>query len=85
MMKAVQYKLKMGYSPEDLYKVIDNYARLVESDRAPGYGEWGLGELMRNIAYFDMLLDDKWEGFRRQRREKPHWYAEEPVWDSREG
>jgi len=61
MKQAIQKKLKMGYSPEDLLKVIENYSRLGKS--APGYGEWGLTECMRNKVYFDNLLDDKWQGF----------------------
>jgi len=60
---AIQKKLKMGYSPEDLLQVIENYSRLVREGTAPGYGEWGLTELMRNMVYFDNLLDDKWQGF----------------------
>jgi len=63
MVKAIQKKLKMGYQPEDLLKVIDNYSRLVETKTAPGYGDWGLTELMRNCMYFDNLLDDDWQGF----------------------
>jgi len=63
MKRAIQGKLKMGYSPEDLFKVIDNYSRLVEHNCAPGYNEWGLTELMRNRVYFDNLLDDDWKGF----------------------
>jgi len=60
---AIQKKLKMGYSPEDLIKVIENYSRLVGEGTAPGYGDWGLTECMRNMVYFDNLLDDKWQGF----------------------
>jgi len=65
---AIQKKLKMGYSPEDLLKVIDNYSRLAELGQAPGYGNWGLTECMRNIVYFDNLLDDEWEGFMTTKR-----------------
>jgi len=60
---AIQKKLKMGYAPEDLLKVIDNYSRLADLGTAPGYGEWGLTECMRNCVWFDNLLDDEWEGF----------------------
>jgi len=67
MRVAIQKKLKMGYSPEDLLKVIENYSRLVDEGTAPGYGTWGLTECMRNMVYFDNLLDDKWIGF------KPHF------------
>jgi len=63
MRLAIQKKLKMGYSPEELFQVIDNYSRLVKEGAAPGYGEWSLTELMRNRVYFDNLLDDKWRGF----------------------
>jgi len=71
MKMAIQKKLKMGYHPEDLFKVIDNYARLVEDCCAPGYGNWGLTELMRNREYFDLLLDDDWRGFIPRPRGKP--------------
>ena len=64
MKQAIQKKLKMGYAPEDLLKVIENYSRLVTEGTAPGYGEWGLTECMRNMVYFDNLLDDKWIGFK---------------------
>jgi len=63
MVRAIQKKLKMGYYPEDLLKVIENYSRLEKLGQAPGYGEWGLTECMRNCVYFDNLLDDKWPGF----------------------
>jgi len=64
---AIQKKLKMGYSPEDLLKVIENYSRLVKEGTAPGYGQWGLTECMRNMVFFDNLLEDDWQGF------KPHF------------
>jgi len=60
---AIQKKLKMGYSPEDLFKVINNYSKLIEVGQAPGYNDWGLTELMRNRVFFDNLLDDDWQGF----------------------
>jgi len=63
MKQAIQKKLKMGYAPEDLLKVIENYSGLVDLGTAPGYGEWGLTECMRNMVYFDNLLDDSWQGF----------------------
>jgi len=63
MKQAIQKKLKMGYSPEDLLKVIENYARLADEGSAPGYGDWTLTECMRNLVYFDNLLDDDWRGF----------------------
>jgi len=70
MREAIQKKLKMGYSPEDLFKAIDNYSRLVGVGTAPGYGDWGLTELMRNRDYFDLLLDDDWQGFRYYSKDK---------------
>jgi hypothetical protein len=83
MRRYIQTKLRMGYSPEDLLAVIDNYARLVQAGAAPGYGKWSLTELMRNTVYFDNLLDDNWDGFEIKGKEKPSWMADEPVWPSR--
>ena len=55
MKAAIQKKLKMGYAPEDLLKVIENYSRLAELGQAPGYGNWGLTENESLIA--EMLAD----------------------------
>ena len=61
MRRYIKAKIKQGYTQADLCQAIDNYSRLGVS--APGYGNWGLTELMRNTVYFDSLLDDDWEGF----------------------
>ena len=63
MRKFTKSKITAGYKEEELFLVIDNYARLKAKDHAPGYGNWGLTELMRNSEWFDSLLDPNWEGF----------------------
>ena len=63
MRKFAKSKITAGYKEEELFLVIDNYARLKAKDHAPGYGNWGLTELMRNTEWFDSLLDPDWAGF----------------------
>ena len=61
MRTAINNRKNKGYSAEQLMRVIGNYAHLGE--HAPGYGRWGIVELMTSVKYFDNLLDDDWEGF----------------------
>ena len=61
--EAINKRIKKGYSQADIVLVIDHYDGLCGTGHAPGYGKWGIVELMRNRDYFDRLLDEDWEGF----------------------
>ena len=67
MSKFTNSKITAGYKEEELFLVIDNYAKLKTKGSAPGYGNWGLDKLMRNTEWFDSLLDPDWEGFNSNR------------------
>ncbi len=63
MKEAINKRIKKGYSQADIVLVIDHYDGLCGNGHAPGYGKWGIVQLMRNRDYFDRLLDEDWEGF----------------------
>lgn len=61
MRTAINNRKNKGYSPDQIMRVVTNYGRLGE--HAPGWGKWGIVELMTTVKQFDNLLDDDWQGF----------------------
>lgn len=62
--RAIQARLKAGYSVEDLMRAISRYAELALRGRAPGWNNWGLEEVMSrgSGAWLDRLLDPGYRG-----------------------
>ena len=59
---AINRRKGKGYSLAQIESAITKYDDLSVNGHAPGYGKWGISELMRS-KYFDNLLDPNWEGF----------------------
>lgn len=63
--EAIAKRLKDGYTEAELMQAATRYAELKQHDAAPGYGRWGLRDLLSRDGgdYLDKLLDENWEGF----------------------
>ena len=80
MESAITNRMKMGkgYTQTQLKTAVSNYERLAEIGCAPGFGKWGIVEVMTSVKQFDNLLDDDWEGFtsRSNGHGPPSWKIE---------
>ena len=59
MRASIKARLKAGHSDGDLCRSITRYAELCQQERAPGYNQWGLHQLMSRGegAWIDQMLD----------------------------
>ena len=53
-----------GWSVADICRAITRYAELRQAGTAPGYGKWGLADLLTRDegAYLDRMLSPNYEG-----------------------
>ncbi len=58
----------------DAMRAITRYAELCQQERAPGYNQWGLGQLMSREegAWIDQMLDPAYQGIQNIRPPPGH-------------
>ena len=74
MRASIKARLKAGHSDGDLCRSITRYAELCQQERAPGYNQWGLHQLMSRGegAWIDQMLDPAYQGIQNIRPPPGH-------------